>query len=381
MLKNLIIVIDALGFDLLNKKNTPFLNEFGYKSKFKTILGYTSAILSSIYSGTYPEENDYWLNYYFDPENSPFKATHRYLKYIPPNLNNNRILRWIINQLIRFSRIPGVKKYHSANIPLQLLQYFDFQKEFFINPNVLGPKINTIFDILRKKNVNFSYLGWPFLKEQVIFQHLQKAIKQDFETLIIYLPKLDEILHKYPKNSFKTSKYLNFLDTSLKYHIKPLQESDINIIIHSDHGVGKIIKIHNLEKDIRKLDLKMGKDYIAFYDATIARFWCFNGNAIKKLNSSLSNLPFGKLLTKTDKINFKINFSHNKYGDLIFLLDEGTYIYPNYYSILFGIPVGAHGYNPNLESQNGIFLTNFKTHTNLITIKDSFQIFMTKLFN
>lgn len=381
MLKNLIIMIDAFSFDLLNKRNTPFLHNFGFKSKFKTILGYTSAILPSIYSGTYPEENNYWLNYYFDPNNSPFKAIYKRFKYIPTILDNQRTVRWITNQILRFSGKSDFKKHHSANVPLQILQYFNFQKELFINPNILGPKIKTIFDILREKNVNFLYLGWPFLKEQVIFKYFQKALTQNFETLMLYLPKLDEILHNNRKNSFKTLKYLNFLDKSLQNQLKPLQESDINIIIHSDHGVSEIFRTYNIEKKIKQLDLKIGKDYIAFYDATIARFWYFNNIAMRKLNSLLSNLKFGKLLTKTDKINLKINFSDNRYGDLIFLLNEGNYIYPNYYTILFGKPMGAHGYSPELESQDGFFLTNLSTPPKNVTIKDIFQIFKTVLFN
>ncbi|MHA1277499.1 MAG: alkaline phosphatase family protein [Candidatus Helarchaeota archaeon] len=378
MLKNLIILIDAYGLDLFESKNTPFLHNFITKLKFGPILGYTSAILPAIFSGTYPEENNYWVNYYFDPKDTPLKIYTRYLRYFPKFIDNQRLLRWISFRFLKFFKPTESLGYHSANIPFQALKFFNFHKKIFTDPHVLGD-IKTIFDLLREKKRPFSYLGWPVFNESNIFREFQSQIKQT-ETIFLYLPRLDELIHKYGKNSDKIERYLRHLDKKLQGMINSIQKFDPKIIIHSDHGMSAIRQTFNLEHLVQQSNLKLGKDYLAFYDATIARFWIFNQTAENKLKHLLSNSTFGKILTESDIRRFKLNFSHNQYGDLIFLLNEGNYIHPNYFSILFGTPKAVHGYDPTLDSQSGIFLTNFKINLKEVSIKDTFDIFKTTLF-
>jgi predicted AlkP superfamily pyrophosphatase or phosphodiesterase len=377
LLKNLVILIDAYGYDLLDKKSTPFLHEFTTKLKFKTLLGYTSAILPAIFSGTYPEENNYWVNYYLNPENSPFSIYSPYLRCIPHFIDKQRLLRWLSFRFLRTIKPSESLVYHSANIPLQILHFFNFHKKTFTDPHVLGD-INTIFDLLRERKIPFSYLGWPLLNESQIFRKFQTEVDKN-ETIFMYLPKLDELIHKFGSDSDKIRFYLSKLDKKLEQLINSVRKYDPNVIIHSDHGMSEIKQTFNLAKRIKDTNLILGKDYLVFYDATIARFWFFNPSAEKRLRNLLSNTNYGKILTDSDIAHFRVNFNDNRYGDLIFLMDEGNYIHPNYFSILFSTPAAAHGYDPTLESQDGIFLTNFKIDSKEVSIENVFNIFKTRL--
>src|SRR5690242_12654315 len=99
-MKHLILEIDALGYSKINAQTTPRLfNLFhnGFFKSVKTLLGYSSTIAPSIFSGKYPEEHNVWGVYKMSPQTSPFKVP----KIIPKSLiDKNLITRYGVNRLI-----------------------------------------------------------------------------------------------------------------------------------------------------------------------------------------------------------------------------------------------------------------------------------------
>src|SRR5690348_1254964 len=99
-MKHLILEIDALGYSKITEQYTPRLYNLFQNGAFrnvKTLLGYSSAIAPSIFSGKYPEEHNVWGVYKMSPKTSTFKVP----KLIPKSLiDKNLIMRYGINRWV-----------------------------------------------------------------------------------------------------------------------------------------------------------------------------------------------------------------------------------------------------------------------------------------
>ena len=120
---------------------------------------------------------------------------------------------------------------------------------------------------------------------------------------------------------------------------------------------------------------KLGIDYLAFVDSTIARFWFTNSNIEQKITNLLQKISDGHLLNSDDKSVNHLNFSDYRYGKEIFVANPGVQFFPNFLeprrSLLGKLNKGLHGYLPKHPSTKGIFLYSGSLK---LDIKDSVQV-------
>ena len=91
--------------------------------------------------------------------------------------------------------------------------------------------------------------------------------------------------------------------------------------------------------------MEWNKDYAAFYDSTMARFWFLNDTARNPMVRLLSNHAKGRILSEAELKAFGTYFEDGQYGELIFLMNSGIQIVPSFMGIN---PVkGMHGYHPS----------------------------------
>jgi len=75
----------------------------------------------------------------------------------------------------------------------------------------------------------------------------------------------------------------------------------------------------------------------------MARFWFLNERARKLIYERLSTLKCGRVLHKSDMKKLGINNIGQEYGELIFALNEGYTIFPDFFRKC-DPPKGMHGY-------------------------------------
>ena len=167
-MKNLILLIDALGYCSINAQNTPNLFNFfqeGFFRPVKTLLGYSNAIIPSIFSGKYPSQHNIWGLYKKSSPSSstsPFKISRLFPSSI---CDRNLLLRYAINTIIyndckRRGLLPNY--FMPANIPIKILKYFDISmKKHIIEPGSMDGTL-TLFDLMRQNNIRFEYVGYPW---------------------------------------------------------------------------------------------------------------------------------------------------------------------------------------------------------------------------
>src|SRR5947207_12572168 len=112
----------------------------------------------------------------------------------------------------------------------------------------------------------------------------------------------------------------------------------------------------DLKSTIAALDLKMGRDYAAVYDSTMARFWFFNERARQSIIQQLRQTPQGRIVPDSELERLHCLFPDRHFGELIFLVREGVLIVPSH---MGERPIRAmHGYHPDDAQSYAALLTN-----------------------
>lgn len=376
MKKTLIIFIDALRPNYINKTNTPHLYNLKKENTYLnliSLLGYSSGIHPTIWTGKYQEKHGKFLVYSYDPKNSPFKWMS-ILKYCP-----EKIKQYIIGSL----KAP----YYLLPINKGLYPKW-YKKKILPTPASIEPKYAkyfkiedynydlTFFNILKKENIPYSSQP-DYYNENYGEGVGLKNWKVTNKALDYYFSyDLDGFGHYPGPNSNELKKALKNIDTKIGELINTSKKKykDFNFFIFSDHGMEEITQTINVKNHLKKINLKPEKDYIIFYDSTMVRFWCTDETIKKKIISHMKKLPNITHLDSTLKKKYHINFKNRKWGDLFFLADNGFRIFPDNFAPVKFNTKGMHGYFPEKnENAKGIFLTNtFKTSANEIKIIDLF---------
>ncbi len=153
-----------------------------------------------------------------------------------------------------------------------------------------------------------------------------------------YFGSLDQIGHTYGTESKEISEEVKKID-------KIVSRKKFDIIL-SDHGM----------IDVKKtIKVPLTKD--CFIDSDMARYWG-DKTELEKIKKDLP-LQDGKIL----------DWPNKSYGDLIFLVDPGILISPNYW---YGknLVRGMHGYDGKHEEMKGIYIIKKKGERKDICVEE-----------
>jgi len=347
------VFVDALRAEFIDKEMTPFLFKLAntcHSMEIETILGYSDVIDATIFTGVYPNVHGYWMKYHYDPTNSPFKSSIflplRIIDYIPSPFIRSGINYVLYNTFYKLlSYKLGYNELASFNIPYYLLHNFSITlRKSMMDEDAF--KIPTIFGLLRAKNKKFYYSHG--IKSET-FQTLKEV-----DLGIVYLSDIDFWAHLVGIDSAQFKKSLSKLDKKVESIFKNSVENypDTVFIVFSDHGMANVHTLLNFRELLEDKDFC--NHYMMVLDGTMIRFWYFNENIKQKIRAYFLEKKYGHFLSESEKKDLQINFSHNKWGDDIFLLDQGFAIYPNFMS--WARPKAMHAYHPKYKEQKGCFI-------------------------
>jgi len=357
----IIFFLDAIRFDYLNSRDTPFLcnvAESGISRPLKTIWGF-SGIAATIFSGAHPKKHGVWTQY-ASSESSIFKwiePLSPILDKVDQRIRNRKMkkgfrLAFLQSSrfLFRMSYYPGVHE-----VPFKLLPKLDFSmRKNLYEPNAFI-HVPSLFDILRQNEINFSIMDYPLMGFD--YGVVRKILRTKKFPKIIYvrLMDLDETTHKFGVHSKERIMKLRETDKHVKTITKYIERMGINPIsvIFADHGFLDITKNVNILRTIRKTGLKEGKDFTVFLDSTMARFWG-DSSVLEKIQMFFSDIKDGRFLTQSDLDKYNLPTSTN-YGNLIYVVNPGVLISPNYYQGYSKVR-SMHGYDPDIPEQKTIFM-------------------------
>jgi len=339
-MRGLVVIIDGCNIEYIDATTTPFLHHLKKQGGFSRITVTPSfANRVEIMTGNSPATTDTFVDFCYDPENSPFKIL-KFLK-TPINLKQRRsIFRKVLAALSYLTCGYGV---NPVNIPLSFLPYFSPNKSIieFIRKERERDESH-LFGILEKNGfkVTFIYGSVEYIRER-----LKRYSTSKDEILFIHYGDSDKTGHKYGPNSMEIREVLRIISESIKDINNSLGPFDF-IAIFGDHNMVEVKNTINIWERLMKLNVKPLKDYLFFLNSPMVRFWFNNEYAKEKIRDFLTSLSCGRIITEKELKERELPIDM-KYGEIIFWMKKGWHITPDFYHM--SKIKGMHGYIDDLS--------------------------------
>ncbi|RLB06069.1 MAG: hypothetical protein DRG83_01195 [Deltaproteobacteria bacterium] len=359
-----LILVDALRWDSILKDGL-FIKRLSEKGISGSLIPpFAFKPDAAFFAGLYPEEYDGGTEYWFSPETSPFKFTARVpllkmVDILPERLQLpfRLAVRTYAQMVFRYKRIR--RQASPAKIPFKYLKYFDFSMKYPPFGSEFAPK-PTIFDILRHNNKTWFFYGPPLhnVRAKSVLKRV-KQLNEPFDFVFLFIGDLDWVGHKFGPESPELEEKLLEVDRCIEeiYNIFKQKYESLNLIVFGDHGMVKVKKTLDIEVCLRRLNLIPGKDYIYFLDSTLARFWFKNEKARGVVSEMLASLKSGRIIDKEWTVKYRIRYPHNKFGELMFWVNSGVLILPNFFQGSTLVK-GMHGYPAEARDNHSAFIVN-----------------------
>ncbi len=350
----LLILIDGFRYDYVNPDDSPFLHSLA-KLNIDGAVRETFAfeLRPAFFAGLHPDECGVGNMYFYNSVDSPFR-----------NINISSGDRTIISDKLRKEagrRGYTLVKHHGgcAEIPLNLLKYFDFSEKIKTSDEGALGKHKTLFDLLRMNDKKWLWIGYPGSPGTApeILGELDSKLQGDEDFIYLHFSELDWAGHEGGPHSDVQKKTLKKIDLAVSDVFKTINSrfSDVKSLIFGDHGQVEVRKHIDIEKMLAETGLVLTKDYLYFLDSTQARFWFFNDNARNTITSLLLKISDGKILSASHIDELHFNFPDKRFGELIFVVNEGIGIFPNFFQHTNPCK-GLHGYLPEVKANWAKFI-------------------------
>jgi len=367
-------------FDALKPESLefmPFLNSFPHQRRLQTELGYSVTCHPTMYSGVHPNKHLQWFVWKYDPKTSPFKWA-RLFKYL--GILDNLPSRYFLHKYTRQFREKNTAWFGVpllVNVPLKYWPLFDVVEDrSWEEPGYLED-YPTVFDILRRHNIRFEIVGMKKGGGDEFAQIGPYDFTEILPWTYFFLGSIDGYSHRYRQDGPETIERMQRLDrlVEAKYAEFSRKVSDFNTFVFSDHGQIPVETRVDIHKHFQKCGHRIHK-FINLIEANYARFWFRTDRERAMVERILEDLEGGFILTDAHITRYHLEMPDNRYGDLIFYLDQ-----PNIFSkTIWGFSrkqKSMHGYLPDHPGSDGVFLSQQPliegTHVELVDVLPSFM--------
>ncbi len=356
---DIFIFADALGWAIAQK------GEFAKKllpvrNRCETLLGYSSTCDPTILSGAKPEEHGHFSFFIKSPGVSPFENL-RPLGILPEIIAGhhrirNKVSKWIANR-------HGYTGYFQLySVPFSKLPYLDYsEKKDIYEPGGITGGQKTIFEHWQASGKPWTRSNWRLSDPENIAHARREIEKGDIELHYLFTARLDAVMHRYGVEHPEVDRAFDEFGRNLESlaDLASKHYRDVRLHLFSDHGMADVHICSDLLPRWNRLGLSYGKDYIAVWDSTMARFWFMNQSARQRATQWLAEQKDGMLLTDEQLKGYGCLFPDRKYGELFYLLPSGSLFVP---SFLNQRKVTAmHGYAPEHPDSAAAWMSNVET--------------------
>jgi hypothetical protein len=354
------VLVDAFRHDYLDSGHAPFLAglaERGSAARMRPILGYSDSIRATIFTGSYPDEHGYWMEYCFRPETSPFPPLDRLapLDRLPSDFAL-RGLKFALSSTVlqTMRRRRGYSHLSLRHLPFRALASFDWTlRAAMTEHGTLG--IPTLFDDLTAAELPWSYLDLSKLGRRRLLAATDE-LSPETRLVFVYLHPIDMASHLVGLDSALFWRIVRRTDALAAQVVERIGRriGEHELIVFSDHGMSKVEQLVGYPE----LWTHPGfpERFCFALDATMVRLWYQDDDPSLRaeLRDRVSARAGGRFLERDELAALHLDFPHRLYGDEIYLLDPPTAIFPNFHSMLR--PKAMHAYHPDDSDQQGIYI-------------------------
>lgn len=345
--------IDAYGWKLFQRHGL-LDGELKQAGPLDTVLGYSSACDPTILTGLQPEQHGHFSFFYYQPEGSPLSSL-RPLKFLPKRLSQSGRVRNLVSRVT--ARALGYTGYFQLyQVPfrhLDLLGYSE-KRDLYLEGGI-NSGAPTFLDRFRERKVPFHISNWK-RDEQTNLKSLKEEVaRREIRFAYLYLAEMDGILHHQGTGSESVARKIEWYDQQLRSLLETCRRhyEEVELHLFSDHGMTDVHTTCNLAQRVETSGLKFGRDYVAVYDSTMARFWYLNPESRQIIRQALTQEELGGWVPPAQLKQWGCDFPGSFYGEDFFLMKPGVLICP---SFMGAKPVlGMHGYAPDDPDSVALF--------------------------
>lgn len=356
---DIFVFADALGWEMASRRE--FAAELlPVRNRCETLLGYSSTCDPTILTGAIPSEHGHFSFFIRAAGVSPF-AGLRHFGLLPEILAGHHRVRNRVSRII--ARRQGYTGYFQLySVPFSKLPYLDYsEKKDIYEPGGIRGGQPTIFQHWQQSGKPWARSDWRRPDPENIAHARQEIEKGEIELLYLFTARLDAVMHRYGVNHPEVDAAFDRFAGNLRSlaDLAARHYRDVRLHLFSDHGMADVHVCSDLLPRWERLGLRYGRDYLAVWDSTMARFWFNHEGARRTATEWLAAQPDGEVLTDERLAGYGCLFPEREYGELFYLLPSGSLFVP---SFLNQRKVTAmHGYAPEHPDSAAAWLANTET--------------------
>jgi predicted AlkP superfamily pyrophosphatase or phosphodiesterase len=368
------IFADGLRYDSL--QYMPFVRNLN-SVPLETVLGFSITCHPSMYTGIYPDKHKiafHWVKckkkfgpyspFCIFPDIFPF--SYPYVQAILSHLYAKLFLKHKASPFMGYGKI--------LNLPMRFWNQIDINEyKYWDEDNYINENIKTIFELVRKNKLkhHISKMHKPNLGKIYAIEIVDPA---DYDWVYYFIGESDHVSHEYTQHSKEGKEFLIKLDKFIEKRFKEFEDlygyNDFDFIFWSDHGHIPINKRYNLYEEFTKNQFNLKKIF-HIIDSTTARFWIDNEIQKEEIKKIMEKIPEANFVKETDFAELHLAQDTNLYGNLFYYLDVGATFTYTIHGFGFGTK-SMHGYHPNAEGNEGVFVSNKRIISKKTTLPDVF---------
>jgi hypothetical protein len=366
----LVVLVDALSWEVCEAHpGGPWLaGLLPHRRALTSVLGFSSGAIPALLTGSWPDENGRWLMYARATDGSPFGAAAAFAR-LPGRLRRSYRVGRLLHRLAE-RRVRGY--FSLYDVPWRLLPHFDVaeRRSLFAPGGVDGRR--TWFDAWAERGWRVRVWEWHTSETDnaaAFVAAAGAAGEAAADALFWYTPGLDACQHTHGTRAAEVHAHLGWIGERIAAAQSAAAAAGRETWTYalSDHGMTEVTRVADAmgeaERTLRQAaagaGLAEGRDWLAFYDSTLARFWWLTPGARQRLREPLrerlAGLAAGRWLGPEEEQELRVRFADRRYGDDIFLADPGVLFVPSY---MGSVPLrGMHGYHPGEPTSRAVFLS------------------------
>jgi hypothetical protein len=277
------------------------------------------------------------------------------LRLLPPRLRRSwRLSRWLTALVER----RGVRGYFDLyEVPRDELACFDLaERDDIFAPG--GLPVDSLWDALERRGIAWRGWNWRTAEDRARSEALARLEQGHEDFLFLYTARLDALLHHEGSRGAGVRRALETWSGFWTEAEAAARRGGREpwLYLCSDHGMVDVTRQVDVMARVAALPWRRGRDYVAFYDSTLARFWWRTPAARDAIRDALAAEPAGAWLSPEALAKEGADFADQRYGEDLFLLEPGALLVP---SFMGRAPVAAmHGYDPAHPDMAGVLLAN-----------------------
>ncbi len=348
-----ILFVDALGWRLAGAR-TGFAAPLVQRRELATILGFSAGALPTAFTGRLPREHGRWLMYRRAFGNDTPFAGFGVLRGLPSRVRRSwRLGQWLTRRVAA----RGVAGYFNLyDVPRDELAYFDLaERADIFRPG--GLPLDSLWDSLERRGLRWRGWNWRTPEAQGLDELLGRLRTGDDDVLFLYTADLDALLHREGSRGEGVRARMDRYDAWIREAFATASGGrPLWFYLCSDHGMVDVTATVDVMARLEGLPVRRGRDYLAFFDSTMARFWWLRPEARPTVLAALGAESRGRWLSAAELAREGADFTRHEYGDDMFLLEPGALAVPSW---MGERPVAAmHGYDPAHPDMAAILATN-----------------------